>query len=68
MLVDAGTGKPADPVLVDRATGRALDENRYAFVPGPAASARTRRRLALKARERLKRAERNRSRTSRING
>jgi DNA-binding HxlR family transcriptional regulator len=55
VLVDARTGKPADPVLVDRPTGRALDEARYAFVPGPAASARTRQRLAVKARERQKR-------------
>ena len=55
VLVDARTGKPADPVLVDRPTGRALDEARFEFVPGPAASARTRQRLAFKARERQKR-------------
>jgi len=55
VLVDARTGKRADPVLVDRPTGRALDDVRYEFVAGPAASARTRQRLAFKARERLKR-------------
>ena len=56
VLVDAETGKAADPVLVDRPTGRALDDAHYAFVAGPAASARTRQRLELKARERMKRA------------
>ena len=55
VLVDARTGKRADPVLVDRPTGRALDDVRYEFVAGPAASARTRQRLAFKARKRLKR-------------
>ena len=50
VLVDNATGKRADPVLVDRPTGRPLDEGRYTFVAGPAASARTRRRLAYKAR------------------
>src|ERR1043165_8965369 len=57
MLVDASTGRPADPVLVDRPTGRPLDEARYTFVPGPAASERTRRRLAYKARVRAKQAD-----------
>src|SRR5712671_2092537 len=52
VLVDSATGKRADPVLVDRPTGRPLDEGRYTFVAGPAASARTRRRLAFKARMR----------------
>lgn len=52
VLVDNATGKRADPVLVDRPTGRPLDEARYTFVAGPAASARTKRRLALKARMR----------------
>ena len=57
VLVDAETGRRADPVLVDGLAGRLLDEERYVFVAGPAASDRTRRRLAFKARERLKRAD-----------
>jgi len=36
-LVDAETGTPVDPVLVDRASGRVLDQSRYKFAPGPAA-------------------------------
>jgi DNA-binding HxlR family transcriptional regulator len=63
VLVDAETGRTADPVFVDRPTGRALDDGHYAFVAGPAASARTRQRLALKARERTKRAARRPSRS-----
>jgi DNA-binding HxlR family transcriptional regulator len=54
VLVDAETGGAVDPVLVDRSSGLPLDENRYVFVPGPAASAPTRQRLAFKARARLK--------------
>jgi DNA-binding HxlR family transcriptional regulator len=44
-LVDAATGAPADPILVDRVTGRPLDGPGFAYAPGPAASERTRRRL-----------------------
>src|SRR3954466_11186123 len=40
VLVDTKTGKPADPVLVDRSTGRSLTAERHAFVPGPAATGR----------------------------
>jgi len=36
-LVDAETGKPADPVLVDQKSGRVIDQSRYKFGPGPAA-------------------------------
>ena len=46
-LVDAATGTPAEPVMVDRATGRPLDGPDWVFAPGPAASDRTRRRMAL---------------------
>ena len=46
LLVDAKTGTVADPVIVDRATGRPLADPRYAFVAGPAATERTRRRYA----------------------
>jgi DNA-binding HxlR family transcriptional regulator len=45
-IVDAQTGAEADPVLVDRATGRPIREPEFAWVPGPAASERTRRRYA----------------------
>lgn len=44
VLVDAGTGKPADPILVDRASGRQLTERDFVFRPGPAANERIRRR------------------------
>ena len=36
-LVDAETGTPVDPVLVDRASGRVLDQARYKFAAGPGA-------------------------------
>ena len=44
-IVDAATGAVADPVVVDRATGRPLVEPDYVIVPGPAAGAATRERL-----------------------
>lgn len=45
-IVDGRTGQPADPVLVDRNTGRPLAAPDYVVAPGPAATAATRRRLA----------------------
>ncbi len=45
-IVDAETGVPADPVLVDRATGRPLLGPHYVLAPGPAATEATRRRFA----------------------
>lgn len=45
-IVDARTGAVADPVLVDRATGRALAAPDFILAPGPAAREGTRRRLA----------------------
>jgi DNA-binding HxlR family transcriptional regulator len=45
-IVDARTGEEADPVMVDRASGRPLTEPDFAFVPGPAASERLRRKYA----------------------
>jgi DNA-binding HxlR family transcriptional regulator len=45
-IVDARTGVPADPVLVDRATGRPLAEPEFTLAPGPAAGESTHRRLA----------------------
>jgi DNA-binding MarR family transcriptional regulator len=49
-IVDAKTGKPADPVLVDRLTGRPLVSPEFKLAPGPAARESTRRRLATSAR------------------
>lgn len=46
-LVDAATGIPAEPVLVDRKSGREINQQEFAFGPGPAASERTRRRMKL---------------------
>ena len=51
-VVDARTGAPADPVLVDRATGRPIIgpdlglAPDFSLAPGPAAGEATRRRLA----------------------
>lgn len=38
VLVDAETGVEADPVVVDRLTGRPLDGPDFVFTAGPAAS------------------------------
>lgn len=46
LIVDAVTGAPADPILVDRATGRPLEAPYYRLAPGPAAGKPVRRRLA----------------------
>ncbi len=45
-LVDRSTGIEADPVLVDRVSGRLLTDPAFASMPGPAADDRTRRRFA----------------------
>ena len=37
VLVDAETGGEAEPVVVDRVTGRRLDGPDYVFTAGPAA-------------------------------
>jgi DNA-binding HxlR family transcriptional regulator len=47
LLIDRKTQKAADPVLVDRRSGRALNERDFVFAAGPAASERTRRRYAM---------------------
>jgi DNA-binding HxlR family transcriptional regulator len=47
LLVDKKTQKVADPVLVDRRSGRSLNEREFVFAAGPAASERTRRRYAM---------------------
>ncbi|MBN9561366.1 MAG: helix-turn-helix transcriptional regulator [Alphaproteobacteria bacterium] len=46
MVVDSATGQPAEPILVDRNTGRPLAEPAFRSAPGPAADERTRRKLA----------------------
>ncbi len=46
LLVDAASGASADPVLVDRKSGRPLTEPDYVLAPGPAAGEGVRRRLA----------------------
>jgi len=47
LLIDRKTRAKADPVLVDRKSGRPLNERDYVFAAGPAASERTRRRYAV---------------------
>jgi len=46
LLVDAETGRVADPVMVDRTTGRPVLDPAFAFAPGPTASDKLRRKLA----------------------
>jgi DNA-binding HxlR family transcriptional regulator len=48
-IVDAQTGAEAEPVVVDRATGKPICEPEFAWVPGPAAGVRTRQRYARRA-------------------
>jgi DNA-binding HxlR family transcriptional regulator/alkylated DNA nucleotide flippase Atl1 len=38
VLVDADTGAEAEPIVIDRATGRRLDGDDFVFTAGPAAS------------------------------
>ncbi len=46
LLADAKTGARADPVLVDRASGRVLNAPDYRLIAGPAANAQTKARYA----------------------
>jgi DNA-binding HxlR family transcriptional regulator len=57
LIVDAATGAVADPVLVDRATGRPLVGPDYVLAPGPAAGEGVRRKFASGARGSLLRPE-----------
>jgi DNA-binding HxlR family transcriptional regulator len=50
MIVDAATGEPAEPALVDRRSGRLLAGPEFAVVAGPAASEATKARLSGRAR------------------
>jgi DNA-binding HxlR family transcriptional regulator len=45
VIVDSRTGQPAEPMLVDRVTGRALQAPDFRLAAGPAATAGTLRRL-----------------------
>lgn len=51
-LVDAETGRPAEPVMVDRSTGRPVDGQGFKFAAGPAADDNVRRRIAFIDRQR----------------
>jgi DNA-binding HxlR family transcriptional regulator len=64
VLMDSETGKRAEPVLVDRPTGRPIELERHVFVAGPAANQRTRQRMESKARARASRSSSDRSRHS----
>ena len=46
LLVDAESGLPAEPLLVDQHTGRPLTFPEFEYAPGPAAGEGTRQRLA----------------------
>jgi DNA-binding HxlR family transcriptional regulator len=48
MLVDAFTGAPAEPILVDRLTGKPITETTHRNAAGPAASGRVKKRLAMR--------------------
>jgi DNA-binding HxlR family transcriptional regulator len=45
MLVDKTTGQPAEPILVDRLTGKPITDATHANAAGPAAGARVQKRL-----------------------
>jgi DNA-binding HxlR family transcriptional regulator len=53
VIVDAATGASADPILVDRLTGRPLVAPDYRLAPGPAAGRAMHRRLSSGRRSRL---------------
>jgi DNA-binding HxlR family transcriptional regulator len=65
LLVDARTGLAAQPILVDRVTGRPLEEPDYVYAAGPAAGERTRRKFAPADPERAQRRPRSTRRTAR---
>jgi DNA-binding HxlR family transcriptional regulator len=48
-IVDAKTGAPAEPLLIDRLTGRPLASPDYDLAPGPAATEATKVRLAARS-------------------
>jgi DNA-binding HxlR family transcriptional regulator len=59
ILVDQATGRPVDPIIIDRVTGHPITEADHRFTAGPAAGAGTLRRYGLSnASNRAKRAGR----------
>lgn len=48
-VVDRASGALADPLVIDRKSGRPINEKSCIFAPGPAANERTKRRLAFAA-------------------
>lgn len=54
-IVNAQTGTPADPIMVDAISGRPIREPEFAFTPGPAAGEQTRKRYAARAAKRAAR-------------
>jgi DNA-binding HxlR family transcriptional regulator len=57
LIADLVTGEIADPVLVDRVSGRLLTEPRFGSIPGPAANETTLKRHAFVARQRVQGAD-----------
>ena len=55
VLVDDASGAVADPVLVDRNSGRIISDRRFGIAAGPAANERTRQRYAFAAERRAQR-------------
>jgi DNA-binding HxlR family transcriptional regulator len=49
MIADKRTGAVAEPIVVDRLTGRALDSSEFGLFPGPAANEATKARMAARA-------------------
>jgi DNA-binding HxlR family transcriptional regulator len=54
-LVDAATGAEAEPIVVDRVSGRPITEQDFTFAPGPAATDAVKRRMAFVERKRRER-------------
>src|ERR1700761_1904980 len=46
LLVDSESGQPAEPVVIDRVSGRGIPGPGFSLVPGPAAGEKMRARLA----------------------
>ena len=49
VIVHGETGTVADPVVVDRVSGRVMDATQFESAPGPAANARTRARYSARS-------------------
>jgi DNA-binding HxlR family transcriptional regulator len=56
LLIDAQTGAAADPILVDRVSGKPIDPEHFILAAGPTANADTAERMAFVAEQRAKRA------------